>query len=162
VNLRPNEGDKTTAVRWEVWALGVEYEGKWQLFHLVRGVWRHQGVLNTRKGIQHKLLTAFAKGKGILKEAEALRLWEENPSRFSKSKIKRLLLPEISNLRKLIRNRIRKALGVDGKTTNPLERFADPPLWKTEIQIGCARTEDGKRVGEEGRLRFVPWDESGV
>jgi hypothetical protein len=161
VSLRPNEGDKTTSVRWGAWALGVEYEGKWQLFHLVGGVWRHQGVLNTRKGLQHKLLTAFAKGKGILKEAEAIRLWEENPSRFSKSKIKRLLLSEISNLRKLIRKRICEPLGVNGKTTDPLERFAAPPLWKTEIQIGCARTEDGDRVGEETRLRFVPWDDLG-
>jgi hypothetical protein len=64
------EGTKLVAVRWNLWALGVEHEGKWQLFQLVGGAWRHRGVLHTRKGRQHELLEALAKGEGEFLEGE--------------------------------------------------------------------------------------------
>jgi hypothetical protein len=153
-------GQTPVAVRWHQWALGAEYPGKWQLFRLVRGAWQHRGVLNTRKGLQHKLLAAFGQGKGLLQEEDAIRLWHEKPTRIDRSRIRRLLTSEISRLRTLIRTRISRAVGVTGHKTDPLPRHADPPLWKTEIHIGYALTQDNTTFGGENRFRFVPCDES--
>jgi hypothetical protein len=137
--------------RWNMWAIGLEVGDKWHLFRKHQGEWRQQRLVEgIPKGRQTKLLKAFATEGGFLPKISALRLERLTFSAGEIDVLMRLIKPEISNLRAILR----AAIEVTNTKADPLPYDDHRAGWQAEIQIGYAVQEDGEHLGGERRLRF--------
>jgi hypothetical protein len=144
---RVESGGPTRAARprFESYALAVEHAVSWHWFKRFGDQWRHQGrAQGIRKGRQADLLNDFAFGGGHLSGAEAQKLVRQTASRDERRRIMQIIKPEISRLRR----HIRQFVGVAGRTADPLPWDRHARAWQAVVQIGYAVQTD------EGRLEF--------
>ena len=156
-NVQPSPGSLTVrerrAVNWPHFAIGKVSRSNWQHFRYCDGKWRHFGRLEIRAGKQEKLLELFLEGGGCLLEDDALRLWYEPKSQSQRLEILKKLEPEITHLRNLIR----QARGIVGKTSDPLPRSKDdgPRRWIAAVIFGGAGHQDDKHVSSKNAMHFI-------
>jgi hypothetical protein len=113
----------------------------------MRGEWRHcKKVAGIAAGRQEELLTAFAGGSGCLAKLVAIRTVRANFNNSEVDEILKLVKPEISKLR----NVIREAIGVADTTADPLPYDGPNKAWCAAVSIGYAIEGDRGR----GDLQF--------
>ena len=97
---------------WENWGVGRDIRGVWHLYHFHRrdGAWkrhRHR-TLGIRGGLQDGLAQAFLSECGQVTEGLARDVWQGYSRGMSSESTTNLVKSAISNLRKAIREAIRK------------------------------------------------------
>ncbi|MCA9265071.1 MAG: hypothetical protein KDA60_14525 [Planctomycetales bacterium] len=97
---------------WENWGVGRDIRGVWHLYHFHRrdGAWkrhRHR-ILGIRGGLQDGLAQAFLSECGQVTEGLARDVWQGYSRGMSSESTTNLVKSAISNLRKAIREAIRK------------------------------------------------------
>jgi HEAT repeat protein len=147
----PRESGRASRPRFEQWAVGLEDNKKWHVFHRMSGKWRACGPLTgLQGGLRAKLLKAFAEQGGALRKAEAIAVAGHTYSPLDDDKVMKAVSPELSHLRRILR----QACKITNSNADPLPWDGARRSWVAAIHIGYAVQEDGQRVGGERRLTF--------
>jgi hypothetical protein len=137
---------------WENWGVGRDIRGVWHLYHFHRrdGAWkRHRHcTLEIRGGLQDGLAQAFLSECGQVTEGLARDVWQGYSRGMSSESTTNLVKPAISNLRKAIREAIRK----EGHHPHgsPISWVARQRTYRARVRFGHVSCD------ENSRSRFRP------
>jgi hypothetical protein len=132
------------------WALGLDGKRTWQVFRRKGNRWEHQGCLDgLPAGNQTKLLEALAEGGGFLKKITAIKIWMDPYVAGEVPRIWKLVKPEMSNLRGVIR----QAIGAR-EPYDPFPYDRAMKGWQAQVAVGYAVETEGDRADAETRLCF--------
>ena len=127
----------------ECWALAIEHECAWQIFKKYSGEWRHNGkAKGIANGRQDDFLRLLAEGDGLLSLDMVVKSIRPTASNEDRKKMLKIIKPEFSRLRKIIR----RNFNVAGNTVDPLPWDKHARAWRAEFQIGYAVKNDGDRL----------------
>jgi hypothetical protein len=123
------------------YAIAIEHHGAWHVFKRYKQKWRHQGkATGIKEGRQEELLECFAEGSGLLTDNSAVKSVRRTYSQDDKKRIMKILKPQISRLRGIIRLN----LHIKDRSVDPLPRDKGNGAWRARIQIGLAvKSDDG-------------------
>ena len=137
---------------WENWGVGRDIRGVWHLYHFHRGdgAWkrhRHR-ILEIRGGLQDGLAQAFLSECGQVTEGLARDVWQGYSRGMSSESTTNLVKSAISNLRKAIREAIRK----EGHRPHgsPISWVAKQRTYRARVRFGHVSCD------ENSRSRFRP------